>query len=131
MIRRPPRSTRTDTLFPYTTLFRSVLASQQGSGRARGGGHISYRAWHTGSDAMNPSAYLFRTFDIDFAPARRSRGLIEQYAVWRERCGPRRRLASPDDRLRKELGLRRTTEVSVGTGCVRTGRLRWDRGHNR
>src|SRR3546814_11546555 len=26
MIRRPPRSTRTDTLFPYTTLFRSELA---------------------------------------------------------------------------------------------------------
>src|SRR3546814_8635520 len=26
MIRRPPRSTRTDTLFPYTTLFRSILA---------------------------------------------------------------------------------------------------------
>src|SRR3546814_16645754 len=26
MIRRPPRSTRTDTLFPYTTLFRSFLA---------------------------------------------------------------------------------------------------------
>src|SRR3546814_14501462 len=25
MIRRPPESTRTDTLFPYTTLFRSVL----------------------------------------------------------------------------------------------------------
>src|SRR3546814_1356355 len=25
MIRQPPRSTRTDTLFPYTTLFRSVL----------------------------------------------------------------------------------------------------------
>src|SRR3546814_14987885 len=26
MIRRPPRSTRTDTLFPYTTLFRSGIA---------------------------------------------------------------------------------------------------------
>src|SRR3546814_6285621 len=26
MIRRPPRSTRTDTLFPYTTLFRSLIA---------------------------------------------------------------------------------------------------------
>src|SRR3546814_3400774 len=26
MIRRPPRSTRTDTLFPYTTLFRSLPA---------------------------------------------------------------------------------------------------------
>src|SRR3546814_9550699 len=27
MIRRPPRSTRTDTLFPYTTLFRSHVAN--------------------------------------------------------------------------------------------------------
>src|SRR3546814_10244514 len=26
MIRRPPRSTRTDTLFPYTTLFRSIVS---------------------------------------------------------------------------------------------------------
>src|SRR3546814_11832077 len=29
MIRRPPRSTRTDTLFPYTTLFRSRAESPQ------------------------------------------------------------------------------------------------------
>src|SRR3546814_6691093 len=29
MIRRPPRSTRTDTLFPYTTLFRAFLAELQ------------------------------------------------------------------------------------------------------
>src|SRR3546814_3654019 len=29
MIRRPPRSTRTDTLFPYTTLFRSNLKGAQ------------------------------------------------------------------------------------------------------
>src|SRR3546814_19632423 len=29
MIRRPPRSTRTDTLFPYTTLFRSMSENQQ------------------------------------------------------------------------------------------------------
>src|SRR3546814_11251728 len=29
MIRRPPRSTRTDTLFPYTTLFRSTLRRDQ------------------------------------------------------------------------------------------------------
>src|SRR3546814_21083129 len=28
MIRRPPRSTRTDTLFPYTTLFRSASATK-------------------------------------------------------------------------------------------------------
>src|SRR3546814_3022832 len=36
MIRRPPRSTRTDTLFPYTTLFRSVdLARCRGRPHAR------------------------------------------------------------------------------------------------
>src|SRR3546814_20915995 len=36
MIRRPPRSTRTDTLFPYTTLFRSSgLASAARYGRSR------------------------------------------------------------------------------------------------
>src|SRR3546814_20529108 len=33
MIRRPPRSTRTDTLFPYTTLFRST-------GKLQGGPHV-------------------------------------------------------------------------------------------
>src|SRR3546814_1408975 len=45
MIRRPPRSTRTDTLFPYTTLFRSDAGrgfdARQGcarQGRRHGGG---------------------------------------------------------------------------------------------
>src|SRR3546814_4483570 len=35
MIRRPPRSTRTDTLFPYTTLFRSLYAERAGRSPAR------------------------------------------------------------------------------------------------
>src|SRR3546814_20718405 len=34
MIRRPPRSTRTDTLFPYTTLFRSPDRTNQQRSRA-------------------------------------------------------------------------------------------------
>src|SRR3546814_14557919 len=37
MIRRPPRSTRTDTLFPYTTLFRSGMAGGLEPQLARGG----------------------------------------------------------------------------------------------
>src|SRR3546814_10655096 len=48
MIRRPPRSTRTDTLFPYTTLFRSpecervlVLA-----GNLEFDGNVLSRLWH-------------------------------------------------------------------------------------
>src|SRR3546814_17449929 len=41
MIRRPPRSTRTDTLFPYTTLFRSIAGcGRDGDGRQHAvGGH--------------------------------------------------------------------------------------------
>src|SRR3546814_6203139 len=34
MIRRPPRSTRTDTLFPYTTLFRSIERARARVGMA-------------------------------------------------------------------------------------------------
>src|SRR3546814_3860281 len=51
MIRRPPRSTRTDTLFPYTTLFRSQcrrrlcrLLARAGRGAARDGAGIARRA---------------------------------------------------------------------------------------
>src|SRR3546814_12432991 len=35
MIRRPPSSTRTDTLFPYTTLLRSLALAAAGTGRDR------------------------------------------------------------------------------------------------
>src|SRR3546814_3214359 len=47
MIRRPPRSTRTDTLFPYTTLFRSLpdrAEAQDVAAQAGGHGH------HRGDD---------------------------------------------------------------------------------
>src|SRR3546814_14404956 len=37
MIRRPPRSTRTDTLFPYTTLFRSAIDEGLALGHPREG----------------------------------------------------------------------------------------------
>src|SRR3546814_20142564 len=50
MIRRPPRSTRTDTLFPYTTLFRSPgdrrLHRRQIPGPAQGGGLRRHPAVH-------------------------------------------------------------------------------------
>src|SRR3546814_19332610 len=37
MTRRPPRSSRTDTLFPYTTLLRSLTAADIASGNGTGG----------------------------------------------------------------------------------------------
>src|SRR3546814_14751365 len=36
MIRRPPRSTRTDTLFPYTTLFQAALVGRAAGGEGMG-----------------------------------------------------------------------------------------------
>src|SRR3546814_1590604 len=58
MIRRPPRSTRTDTLFPYTTLFRSGrvsalggTAGAPGTGRADRGAGAGDRAIGTATDA--------------------------------------------------------------------------------
>src|SRR3546814_17741549 len=43
MIRRPPRSTRTDTLFPYTTLFRSARCPRVGIEKSRRPGERRYR----------------------------------------------------------------------------------------
>src|SRR6056297_2694807 len=47
MIRRPPRSTRTDTLFPYTTLFRSPRA-RAGTGRTAGRRATTRRSCRSG-----------------------------------------------------------------------------------
>src|SRR3546814_1827967 len=43
MIRRPPRSTRTDPLFPYTTLFRSVSSSALRSLRTMSSAELRFR----------------------------------------------------------------------------------------
>src|SRR3546814_6563638 len=77
MIRRPPRSTRTDTLFPYTTLFRSASASSMAQclSPARCGGPVRVvrsaldhgergcATWHTYANIehANPRTYLGRS----------------------------------------------------------------------
>src|SRR3546814_19248532 len=105
MIRRPPRSTRTDTLFPYTTLFRSPdqpgccpdhrggseRPSAQGSGGRPAQGH-------DGSAGRDPEQ-------------RRLDGL--------------RRHAEPGERQPERRYRRRSEERRVGKGCVSTCRTRW------
>src|SRR3546814_1637153 len=71
MIRRPPRSTRTDTLFPYTTLFRSPCADERCAGNlgltARGlftpfiATHVSIRTSDTSSRLHNLPSQAYRT----------------------------------------------------------------------
>src|SRR3546814_3926222 len=53
MIRRPPRSTRTDTLFPYTTLFRSADVSAHDGGADHG----DHQADAAADDALDQAAF--------------------------------------------------------------------------
>src|SRR3546814_5496798 len=57
MLRRPPRSTRTDTLFPYTTLFRSWHPS--GSPCPGQGSRESRRSRSAGSSGRPPTADIY------------------------------------------------------------------------
>src|SRR3546814_2047712 len=56
MIRRPPRSTRTDTLFPYTTLFRSFF-----TGLVRDRFHACIRVSRTGLAVAGDAGRTFGT----------------------------------------------------------------------
>src|SRR3546814_16737543 len=58
MIRRPPTSTRTDTLFPYTTLFRSIPSAAQATpwSAARPRSSTSSRCWRPPNDAVVPES---------------------------------------------------------------------------
>src|SRR3546814_13555608 len=113
MIRRPPRSTRTDTLFPYTTLFRSP------DGEPHCGGHhdvgdrgladvqqrerrlVSYRRVHIGVDGA-PVALRLAVLGVEIFD-----GLVVQQRI---------------DRLRSE-------ERRVGKASVSTCRSRWSPYH--
>src|SRR3546814_12054762 len=60
MIRRPPRSTRTDTLFPYTTLFRSVTAEAH---------HDALVAWLRGDAQMATRVFELGEVPTDDPPS--------------------------------------------------------------
>src|SRR3546814_15674359 len=67
MIRRPPRSTRTDTLFPYTTLFRSrrvAIAEGDDAGELRrGGAEGGNRGGDVGAARLEAAVFAFAVAD--------------------------------------------------------------------
>src|SRR3546814_19046104 len=127
MIRRPPRSTRTDTLFPYTTLFRSRLVKQ---------------AIDSGAAATVAEAEaLFQGFRlaITFMPEDPSDPVEQATLLTAVALGRRVFLggvrvvgalevpASTGLTLGPTLG--RSEERRVGTEGVSTGRTRWSPNH--
>src|SRR3546814_2843458 len=89
MIRRPPRSTRTDTLFPYTTLFRSrSLAFRQACDPTARRGRQGFGAKSRGRHP--PPGGCRRTFAPKACRPRRARQIapkraIEQFSLSREK----------------------------------------------
>src|SRR3546814_15801157 len=109
MIRRPPRSTRTDTLFPYTTLFRSIYYGDWG-----GGDGSTLFDWGVDAAERHIEAggrHRILRFVCRDAACRGSGG------------GPQ-----PDPRFPPRRGVAsecRSEERRVGKECVSTCRSRW------
>src|SRR3546814_2517988 len=82
MLRRPPRSTRTDTLFPFTTLFRSFLHIRVDARTRLGAGRIRHAQLHFG----RPQQPLDLGHGLDQALALRRAQRIEQPAGQRARA---------------------------------------------
>src|SRR3546814_18279047 len=133
MIRRPPRSTRTDTLFPDTTLFRSVVQTRIGKllptiqdwiqcrwALLRGSaiGFVLGVLPGTGSVI---SSFLSYAVEKRFAkdPSRFGKGAIEGVA------GPEAANNAAAGGAFIPLLTLRPEERRVGKECVRTCRYRW------
>src|SRR3546814_12147915 len=80
MIRRPPRSTRTDTLFPYTTLFRSQSLERRGQRRRQRRDRILAGELVHRMRLEQPAAALERA-QPDIGEARRSSGETKRQAT--------------------------------------------------
>src|SRR3546814_11440044 len=80
MLRRPPRSTRTDTLFPYTTLFRSVLADHLLMAGEGAGEQIIGEAGAGDEDGSVPAQAKGRAVAADAQGIGRSRADVGGFA---------------------------------------------------
>src|SRR3546814_15690494 len=119
MLRRPPRSTRTDTLFPYTTLFRSALVMVFGRGADAGyEGAVGARHHHQRPVGLEVVGQRHR--DAERAHAWHAvldvpgleLGLPVEFLGAEARLVVQARLAD------------RSEELSVGKACVSTCRVR-------
>src|SRR3546814_14999765 len=127
MLRRPPRSTRTDTLFPYTTLFRSarIAGDHEEPAQAR------ERCDDVVGDAVGEKIPLQVTAEVgerQDGDGGRVQGLRR-----RRRAVLRRPQASPvlEHRPQRELRVARSEERRVGKECVSTCRSRWSPYHSK
>src|SRR3546814_14112982 len=120
MIRRPPRSTRTDTLFPYTTLFRSSRAVQervQLVDEAPGAKHVQ-RDRAGGGVPVHPRCHDRRLWPV--GPADVEHRLAVAGSLQREAVAP-----LTNHRVDTRKHVERMEERPVEKECDRPGKYRW------
>src|SRR3546814_19941283 len=124
MIRRPPRSTRTDTLFPYTTLFRSIDIVNDGEieGALH---HLPALIFHIVAQIIEAKFVIGRISDvggISLSPL-----ILAQ--VRHDHAGGKPKEAidppHPVTVATGEIIVHRPEESRVGKECVSTCRSRW------
>src|SRR3546814_19950818 len=139
MIRRPPRSTRTYTLFPYTTLFRSVDLDGRlllGEGWRHGGLSPDRALRLSPLRRCRALAARNRRQELGHAAEQAAddgRDHVRHGRTRRAADGPQEgrllvRLA-PDHRGKPQAGAARSEERRVGKGCCSTGRSWWAPDH--
>src|SRR3546814_13446050 len=109
MIRRPPRSTRTDTLFPYTTLFRSPVRTDLSLIQQDGGRRViasSPDGTVTSGMDMPIEAALLPPAPRKWAAGPEIQPFAKRYGAWIDRDFGRLRVGA------------RAEERSVGKACV-------------
>src|SRR3546814_18643812 len=104
MIRRPPRSTRTDTLFPYTTLFRSIYETAAAV-TAAGGEGVAVRVDH-GDDAQVQAL---------FEQVRREAGRLD--ILVNNACALHDELTASGHFWQKPLGIVDMLDVGLRSSC--------------
>src|SRR3546814_19723002 len=116
MIRRPPRSTRTDTLFPYTTLFRSAALPARGD-----------------VPDLVARRNRARAFRFDRSGIGTRRGVSDRIFVDELRALLARRICqcAVDGDAERDPLLGRSEERRVGKEGVSTFRYRWSPYHSK
>src|SRR3546814_13158034 len=118
MIRRPPRSTRTDTLFPYTTLFRSRLQPAHAVFAHQLGAELGADGALRVGDVVGELHLL--------AELEHRLGVLDDLGIQ----GLRHLVATLDRAVGREAaGIGRSEERRVGRECVSTCRSGWSPYH--
>src|SRR3546814_18259334 len=123
MIRRPPRSTRTDTLFPYTTLFRS----EDGLVRYESSAIMQYlEATHPQPALTPPDAKGRALVDMHLRLCDLQMAQPTGTIVFPKRFMPKERWdLAAIDAAQKAIVKHRSEERRGGKECVSTCRSRW------